>query len=150
MSIVQIKSLSKYKFTKLVKEQVTKFTLKVLMECKANHSKMNNVEYKNLKIQPYFNEDSINTNDARQIFRYRTRMLKFKENFKGNEEDNSCPLCKNHPDDQNKIEFCNVLKEKIGDVSKCKLLYTDTTNKEAYELITKVMDIRKEHDDENL
>ena len=67
MSIVQIKSLSKYKFTKLVKEQVTKFTLKVLMEFKAIHSKMNNVEYRNLEIQPYFNEESVNTNDATQI-----------------------------------------------------------------------------------
>ena len=112
MSIVQIKSLSKYKFTKLVKEQVTKFTLKVLMEFKAIHSKMNNVEYRNLEIQPYFNEESVNTNDARQILRYRTRLLKFKENFKGNDEDNSCLLCKNHPDDQHKIEFCNFFERK--------------------------------------
>ena len=142
MSFAEIQSITKYKFTKLVKEQVTKFTLKVLLESKDKHSKMKNVNYEKLKIQPYFIKDSISTHDARNIFRYRTRMLNFKENYKGNNNDDICPLCKKHTDDQNKIESCTVLKENINDLNKCRLLYTDTTNEEAIEILSKVMDIR--------
>ena len=141
-----IKAKSKYEFTTHIKEKIKKYTLKVLLESKEKHSKMSNLEYKTLKIQPYFIDECITTENARQIFKYRTRMLSFGQNFRGNEDIKNFPICKDHTDDQNKIEECKFLNEKFNDLQKCKLLYTDSTNLESINLLSKVIKARNDEE----
>ena len=50
---------------------------------KESHSKMSNLTYEDLEMQGYLKDEKIRVNQARAIFRFRTRMARFWENFKG-------------------------------------------------------------------
>ena len=84
------------------------------------------------------------TQKARLTFKYRTRMLNFGENFRGSEETKLCPLCNEHKDDQNEIEHCKQMKDKYKNLERCKVIYSDSTNQEAIELLSCVVDYRNE------
>ena len=67
--------------------------LKILKE---SHSKLNDLFYSKLEIQNYFKLENINTNEAQTLFRYRVRMAKYGENFRGKKSPIMCPLCHTH------------------------------------------------------
>ena len=52
---------------------------------------MDNAVYRDLKMQDYFNSDQMDGNQKKTVFKYRTRMERFGENFKG-ERTMLCPL----------------------------------------------------------
>ena len=88
-SFDQIKKLKRETFSKKVKNQIKKMALKEMIKVipseenknKRLLSKMEKLEYSELKLQDYFKNKNINTNLARQIFRYRTRMITIGANF---------------------------------------------------------------------
>ena len=78
------------------------------------HSKMNNVHYKCLNIQEYFNNTSFNIQTKQQIFSYRVRMAEVGENFCGVRPSVPCPLgCDGELDTQQHSYECNAIKSKI-------------------------------------
>ena len=81
---------------------------------KERHSKLNNIEYKEFKMQNYFVDNRVESWVAKNIFKFRTRMTEVKENFKNNYKNESvCPLCKDpsQKDDQSHLLKCPKLKE---------------------------------------
>ena len=59
---------------------------------------MENLEYTELKLQNYLTDDEISVEEAKNLYRFRTKVAKFKENFKNGYAANACPLCLVQPD----------------------------------------------------
>ena len=145
LTLEEIRRMKKALFIKLVKEKVAEYTFKVLLEQKAGHSKMGNLEYDDFEAQPYLKDEDITTEMAHNIFKFRTKMLNIKENFKGTEETTECPLCKKHLDSQSEIEKCEELSRYIKNVDECKKLYKDSSNVDAAKILANVIEHRESY-----
>ena len=86
------------------------------MDKKSSHSKMDNLNYPELKIQPYLISSLLRRDQAQQLFKFRTRMANVKGNFKNGQTDYFCPVCVKigvYEDDYQKhLLSCVVLKQK--------------------------------------
>lgn len=81
------------------------------MEAKENHSKMDNIQYDNLKKQNYLSSNLF-PQRAKLLFKLRTHMLDVKYNFKNMfKEDTLCPLCQKHNDSQEHLLSCEKIHE---------------------------------------
>ena len=49
--------------------------------------------YENPEMQEYLKDETIKVNQARTLFRFRTRMTRYWENFKGGRPPQHFPLC---------------------------------------------------------
>ena len=83
IKLEEIKKKSKESFKNEVKREAKEYSMKLLLLKKAKHSKMDNLEYEDLHIQDYFKLDSVTTSEVQEAFRFRTRMVKLGENFRG-------------------------------------------------------------------
>ena len=108
-----IKSKSKTSFKKLVKKKMKEHALNYLLELKVDHSKLDSLLYTKLKLQNYLKNDGIPVHEAKNLFKFRVRVAKFKENFGDTYEDKSCPVCKVHLDTQAHSVQCEKVKEEI-------------------------------------
>ena len=89
-----MKTKSKSSFKAIVKKKTNEFAADTLKLVKESHSKMSNLDYDDLEMQQYLKDENIKTNQARALFRFRTRMARFWENFKGGRPPQPCPICK--------------------------------------------------------
>ena len=140
IKLEEIKKKSKESFKNEVKRKAKEYSMKLLLLKKAKHSKMDNLEYEDLHIQDYFKLDSVTTSEVQEAFRFRTRMVKLGENFRGQGGEAWCPLCKTHLDNQAHIFQCQV----IG--NKCDLECDSTniyTNEVRIDVIRKIIIILK-------
>ena len=112
--LVDIQTMSKYKFKNLVKERAKQYELKQLLEISKEKSKMKNLTYTELKIQDYLLLKTMNTSEAKSLFKFRLRMAPFGENFRGGQKSVLCPLCKVHPDGQRDSFECTEMKKVIN------------------------------------
>ena len=81
---------------------------------KQSHSKMKDLNYSKLEMQKYFKLENMNTEGARTLFKYRTRMAQYGENYRGNTGPVNCPLCGVHLDSQfMAVNNCQVVKNNI-------------------------------------
>ena len=79
-----IKSKSKDTFKKLVQTKSKEIAWYKLITQKESHSKLKNISYCNeMKIQDYFVREDLNTKQKKLIFKLRTRMAEFGENYRG-------------------------------------------------------------------
>ena len=116
-----ISKLSKYKFRKIVKEKVTVKAFSELIEKKNSHSKMKDNEYVKFKVQRYLNSESKLTNPEKfLLFKFRTRMVEVRKNFRNKYDNLFCQLCKVEEEDQyhlfnsqNILDNCDALAENI-------------------------------------
>ena len=127
MSLEEIQKISKSKFKQLVKIKATEFALENLLDEKEKHSKMKDLIYSELKMQSYLCDSSLTVEEAQNLFRFRTRTAKFKENMKNKYENGSltCPACGLQPDSQSHSFQCEVMKQHI----KVKGQYSDIFKK---------------------
>ena len=113
-NIEEIRGKSPYSFKKHVKIKSKEFALEQLLILKAKHSKMENLEYTELKLQNYLSNDLISVQEAKNLFKFRTRVAKFQANMKNNPGLSiTCPFCQVQPDTQNHSVLCHVVKSKI-------------------------------------
>ena len=87
-----IKSKSKNAFKNVVKKKAKEVALEQLQELKSKHTKMNSLEYAELKIQNYLQASWISKDQARLLFKFRTRMAPFGDNYRGGREEIICPI----------------------------------------------------------
>jgi hypothetical protein len=113
LSIDEIKVKSEYSFKRLVKIKAKEYALDSLLTMKNRHSKMDNLEYVELNIQNYLNDDRIPVNEAQNLYRFRTRVAYFKDNFKNAYTNIACPLCLVQLDTQAHCVQCPVVQEKV-------------------------------------
>ena len=78
----------------MMKKVTREVAIHTLIRQKEKHSKMFNLTYVDLEIQSYLKDDKIRVDQARTIFRLRTRMARYWENFKGGRPPDPCPVCK--------------------------------------------------------
>ena len=100
-NIENLRSLSKYTFKRQIKNSMKEHALKNLILLKNKHKKLENLKYPELKIQKYLKSNKISVESAITLVRWRTRMARFKENYKGTYLNSACPHCLVQPDTKN-------------------------------------------------
>ena len=115
LSLEEVKQMSKNSFKRMVKIKTKEYTMKYLLGIKEKHKKMDDLHYTELKLQNYLKDSDIPVAEARNLYRYRTRVAKYKENMKSSYTNTStaCPLCLLHPDTQLHSVQCTEVKTKI-------------------------------------
>ena len=108
-----IQSKSKLAFKNLVKKKAKEVAFEWLMTKKRGHSKMKNLSYSTLEMQDYLKCKDISVKQAKILFRVRTRMEKFGENFKAGKETKPCPVCDESEDTQSHSFQCKVVTTNI-------------------------------------
>ena len=89
----EISKLSKQKFKAIVKDKVRNAAFEYLKMLKNGHSKMKNLIYEKLELQPYLIEPIFNEESRNLLLRLRTRTVNgIKADFKGIYSEISCPL----------------------------------------------------------
>ena len=77
------------------------------------------------------------------LFKMRTRMARFGENYRGTSGPNICPLCQTHPDNQQTSFQCKEIRKKIEIKGKLEDIYTENINEDTIKTVVKIMEIRK-------
>ena len=77
MSLKEIEGKSDYSFKRLVKIRSKEHALDYLSDMKSKHSKMENLDYLELKLQNLLFDGQITVQEAKNLFRFRTRVAKF-------------------------------------------------------------------------
>ena len=117
--------------------------LRDLLEKKASHSKMSKLNYTELKLQDIYKSVNINSFQAKNLYRWRTRTWDFRTNYKSKYSDLKCPLCQNHIDKDELFLSCQVIIDEVPSVrinqtSKYEDLFLDDV--ENQEKIGKLLD----------
>ena len=105
--------------------------------------KLAKVSYSSLKTQSYMTSKNISHESVKNIFKYRTHMLDFDENFKEKDTVTKvCKLCKSHPDSQDSLEDCHEIKKHVDNIVSIKQLYNEDFDDKAIEVFIKVLETR--------
>ena len=139
-----LKSKSKSSFKNILKKKAIEYAFEELTEKQAKHSKMENLQYSELAIQNYFLQPGINIDEIRSIFKYRTRMAPFGENFRAGRESVTCPLCSTHVDSQVMSFMCPAIRKNINIDCDIQDLYTDTMNMKTASTVSHILKLRRE------
>jgi hypothetical protein len=93
-----LKNKSSNAFKKFVKIKASEYEFRKLMELKQKHSKMDSLSYSRLEMQNYLKLENCDARGARTVFKYRTRMALYGENFRQNDNQamgfNNCQVTK--------------------------------------------------------
>ena len=138
-----IKSKSKEAFNNLVKKKTKEFAFKLLQEKKHSHTKMENINYEDLKIQTYFTRQDIRTEQKKILFKFRTRMARFGQNYRGGKEKIVYPLCDSHIDNQDLSYICPVIRKEVKIRGSSSDIYCQEINKNTVETLEKIVEVRK-------
>ena len=87
-------------FKRLVKRKAKDLAIENLQKKKSIHSKLDNLTYVDLNTQEYLLSNKFSNSEKKTIFKYRTRMERFGENYQGGKPFVMCPICKLHLDNQ--------------------------------------------------
>ena len=126
-----------------MKTKVKEAALEDLKSIQKQHSKMGNIQYIELKRQKYFNIGKIGVEETRNIFRYRVRMAKFGENFRGKLKNIMCPLCYSHLDSQSLSFQCRELTNRIDIRCDITDIYSDDIRLETVKTVAEMMKQRQ-------
>ena len=100
LSLEEMKGKSEWSFRGLLRIKTKEYVFSYLLNLKQKHSKMDNLYYCELKNQNYLKNEKISVKEAQNLCGYRSRVAKFKENFRNNYDEIVCPLCSEHTDTQ--------------------------------------------------
>ena len=111
MSMEEIKSMKKTSFITLIKQRINRNTFKHLEDLKKSHSKVENIEHSDIKIQKYLqpNKEKITREESQLIFKLRCRVTTIKHNLKGKYDNLECHACGNEEKTQQHILQCEKL-----------------------------------------
>lgn len=107
------------------------------MSKKITHSKLDNLNYTELKIQPYFSTNVLFKDDVQLLFKLRTRMADFKVNLNLHLSCFSCPS----EDRQDHILICDLVTSKLPEAST--LEYETIFSNKPLEMLKAVKVIKK-------
>ena len=146
-SFEEIKGASKKAFSDHVKTKLSSKTLKALLDTKDTLSKMANLNYHELKLQPYLKSPKINVRAAKEIFSFRTRMVtEIKDNFRTqfNNEVN-CLLYCGQRDSQQHLLICGNAQEDFSHIEYFDLFKRDVDRiLPVYKALKKALENRTE------
>ena len=142
-SFSYLEGISTLSFKKIVKAKAKAFALRKFKSSQANHSKMKNLSYQELKMQEYFSSPNFTTEEKKTLFKWRTRAERFGENFRGGQSQIMCPLCMNHPDSQSLSYQCEVLTEHTKIEGNYSDIFDDHTKPQTMRTINNITKTRK-------
>ena len=138
-----IRSKSKQAFKNLVKMKVKTYALKILKTKQLKHSKMSNVNYTSLKMQNYLSRSDLTQEEKKTIFKYRVRMERYGENYRGGAPSIKCPLCHTHLDNQEMSFQCPIVRQEVDIKGNYSDIYNETIQSETIQTIVKITRFRK-------
>ena len=139
-----IRSKSKLSFKNIVKVRAEEYAFESLRKKQNAHSKMEKLSYGSLKMQQYLSNQEIKTSEKRTIFKYRTRMERFGENFRGSQGPIPCPLCQNHLDNQEQSYQCAEIRKGVDVKGNLSDIYKDEIKPETIQTAVKIAEFRKQ------
>ena len=113
----------------------------------ARKSKTKNIDYSNLHMQEYLQLKTITRMEALILFKFRTRMAPFKENFKSGQFISLCPLCLSHVDSQENSFICETFKKIFTIKGNYKDLFTNHIPDELVKSLYNIYTYRKEFEE---
>ena len=152
MDLKEIGKKSSYSFKKLVKVKSKEYALEYLLKLKSKHSKMENLEYLELKLQNYLKTKDITVQEAKNLYKFRTRVAKFGENMKSNSNVSiACPLCQVEPDTQeHSVMQCSVVRSKVVVRGVYRDIFLDDVPVEIARTLMEIMELREKQENQSL
>ena len=120
LEMEQMKTMKKSSFMGIIKEEIRAKTLRNMEKIKQYHTKVKNIEYKEMKIQKYLlpNSCKMTKEEAQMIFKLRCRVVKVKNNLKGMFDDLQCRACGREEETQEHITIhCKKLNNNKRDMN---------------------------------
>jgi Zn finger protein HypA/HybF involved in hydrogenase expression len=113
LSMDSIRKMKKGSFMNLIKKEIRNKTFDKLQSRKKSHTKVENVEHNEFRIQKYLqpNKETMNKEIAQMIFKLRCRVTEAKVNLKGTYDYLDCRACHKEEENQKHILFCPVLND---------------------------------------
>ena len=143
MDLDEISSYSKDSFKRLVKSRGEAYTFAELSKIQALHSKLKNLNYVDISIRQYFQDENLTVDEKITVFKYRTRMAKYGNNFKqGKSVVQKCPVCLSHIDNQELSFHCSFILKKIEITNTYEDIFIEAIDKNLAETLTKIDQIR--------
>ena len=111
---------------------------------------MDKLIYEKKKIQPYLTSSGIHSHLAMQIFKWRTRMINFKCNFRNGNDNISCVLGCKDIDSQELVLECPKIISHLPDIESTTIKYSDIFSnnvikiKSAGDLLQKAFKVREQ------
>ena len=119
-----------------------------MLSLQKKHSKLKDLTYKEHKMKPYLRDSETTLEEKITLFKWRTRMENFSNNFKrGRENLAPCVLCGLHDDNQKEIFNCPQVVEKIDAEDNYQSLFNDTIEKLVAKKVTKISELRSTRDE---
>ena len=103
---------------------------------------MKDLKYESIKIQKYFTRSDISIEQNKIIFKFKTSMSYFGENYRAGRDKVICPLCESHVDNQKLSFICPEIKNKVVICGKISDIYREDIKLETVEVIQKFTQIR--------
>ena len=99
--------------------------------------------YESIRLQNYFTRTALSNDRKKMIFKFRTRMSDFGENYKRGGDQAYCPMCGDHPDKQELSYLCKVIQNRVNIKGSFDVTYGENVTIETVELLEKIMEIRE-------
>ena len=139
---MQHKSIEAFK--NYIKKKAIEYEYLRLMRLKQQHTKMDNLRYTKLEMQPYLKVKNISSIGGQTVFRYRTHMANYRQNY-GNNGPNNCPLCGLHLDNQYMaFNNCQVVKDNVKLEGKYEDLFKPTVPNDLVRTFSRIEEFRKD------
>ena len=138
-----IRSKSEFSFKHQVKLKSIEYAWKKFMRAKIGHTKMDDLWYSDLELQPYFKSNKFTVEQVRTIFRFRTRMAQFGENFRNGGGQVQCPMCQNHFDSQPMAFQCPSVKAEVSLTGSYQDIFKDDIPSNLVTTLTRIMKFRE-------
>ena len=133
-----------------MKQKIKNHAFEYLLQKKVDHSKMDNISYKSFEFQTYLKSQFLHPREARDLFKWRTRMQPFKANFRKQYKDTDCVFKCGHEDTQKNILICQKIRDKYPTVQTSNVTYEDIFSnnplkmKSTLKVLNKLLDFRKQ------
>ena len=115
IDIKHLKDINKETFKKEVRKKITQAAFQYLLDKTKRHSKMMSLKYDKLSMQNYLKSKNISKFQAQKLFKFRTYMEDFRENFRNGNENLVCRSCLNvdQLDSQSHFLNCSTINFEI-------------------------------------
>ena len=125
-----------------MKTKAKTFAFKKFLLKKKSHSKIRNIHYQDLEMQDYLQRKDLSIEDKKMLFRWRVRMERFGENFRGSREFVLCPLCGDHRDSELLSFSCEAVNREISIECKYDDIFSQKIENKTIRTISKIMSLR--------
>ena len=152
MSDMEIGSMSKLKFKRIVKDKTRQAAFLYLQSLKQGHSKMDGLKYEKFEKAAYMNSPLFNSESVALLLALRTRTVRgIKNDFRGMYPDIKCPLSCGEDDTLQHVLECSIIysNHTTSDLTSSDIRYEDVFSsdiikqKQATELYRQLLEVRE-------